>query len=269
MAYRDPLSTKNKILDAAEVIYATDGVEGLTLRVITERAGVNLASVNYHFGTKESLTHSMMMRLLVPLHDERIGLLVQLEDAMADHLHPTDVIAAILLPLMREIIREGQEPHRIAFYLKCTSDPSPLIRTFMATQFQEVSQRFDEAFVKASPRLSPHEALWRARLFFNALPGTVANQNTGTMLSELLLRPGITVKDILIHFGSVLECVTGGGPDSAKIESIAYRILAILSETRTVRELRTKFPLTPEDARSSARFPSTMDESLSAVQRPA
>ena len=47
--------TREKILDAAEALFAEHGFEGASMRMITARAGVNLAAVNYHFGSKENL----------------------------------------------------------------------------------------------------------------------------------------------------------------------------------------------------------------------
>ena len=47
------MSTKNKILDAADVLFADKGFNGTSLREITSQANVNLAAVNYHFGSKE------------------------------------------------------------------------------------------------------------------------------------------------------------------------------------------------------------------------
>ncbi len=267
MSSRDPMGTRNKILDAAEVIYAHDGAEGLTLRLITERAGVNLAAINYHFGTKEALAHEMLLRLLEPLYEERLSLLALLETGAGEDLRPTHVITAILLPLMRELTRAGQASHRVAFYLRLASDPSSMVRQFVSAHFRGTSDRFDDAFVRSASRLPRHEALWRSRLFINAFPGTIGNQNTASMLSELLLRPGITTKDVLIHFGAVLECVTSGSADDAHMESLVDRILERLADTPTLRALREVFPMTPEDAPPLARLGASIEESLAAAFR--
>ncbi|MDP7015433.1 MAG: TetR/AcrR family transcriptional regulator, partial [Pirellulaceae bacterium] len=47
--------TRDRILGAAGPVFAQHGFETATVRDICERAGVNLASVNYHFGDKHSL----------------------------------------------------------------------------------------------------------------------------------------------------------------------------------------------------------------------
>ena len=49
------MNTKDRILDAAERLFAHKGIEATSLRNITAEAGVNLAAVNYHFQSKEAL----------------------------------------------------------------------------------------------------------------------------------------------------------------------------------------------------------------------
>jgi len=69
--------TKARILDAAEKLFAAHGIEGTGLRLISRQAGVNLAAVNYHFGSKETLVRTVVSRLVLPLDRERDRLLAQ------------------------------------------------------------------------------------------------------------------------------------------------------------------------------------------------
>jgi len=61
--------TREKILDAAEALFAEHGFEGASMRMITARAGVNLAAVNYHFGSKENLLREIFRRRLGEIGD--------------------------------------------------------------------------------------------------------------------------------------------------------------------------------------------------------
>jgi len=63
--------TKERILDSAEYFFARKGFHNTSLRAITGRAGVNLAAVNYHFGSKEALLEAVFERRLVPLNRVR------------------------------------------------------------------------------------------------------------------------------------------------------------------------------------------------------
>ena len=76
---RRPTVTKDRILDAAESLFMEHGFEATSLRAITAAAGVNLASVNYHFGSKEELFQAVLTRRLDPMNQERLDLLTKLE----------------------------------------------------------------------------------------------------------------------------------------------------------------------------------------------
>ena len=52
---RQKRTTKDKLMDAAERLFARRGFHGASLRDITAAAGVDLAFVNYHFGSKKGL----------------------------------------------------------------------------------------------------------------------------------------------------------------------------------------------------------------------
>ena len=65
-------STKDRIMDAAEALFALNGSSGASLRAITRRAKVNLAAVHYHFGSKDRLLEAVLARRLLPLNAERI-----------------------------------------------------------------------------------------------------------------------------------------------------------------------------------------------------
>src|SRR5438067_208004 len=73
------LGTKSRILDAAERLFLEHGFEATSLRQLTAAAGVNLAAVNYHFGSKEELFQAVLTRRLDPVNQERIDLLTKLE----------------------------------------------------------------------------------------------------------------------------------------------------------------------------------------------
>ena len=74
-----PVATKDRILDAAEALFMEHGFEATSLRSITAAAAVNLAAVNYHFGSKEELFQAVLTRRLDPMNQERLDLLTALE----------------------------------------------------------------------------------------------------------------------------------------------------------------------------------------------
>ena len=77
------MSTLEKIVRAAESLFEHQSFEATTLRQITAAAGVNLAAVNYHFGSKEALIREIFKRRLTQLNEERLAALDRLEKAAA------------------------------------------------------------------------------------------------------------------------------------------------------------------------------------------
>src|ERR1700754_478203 len=89
-------STKERILGAAEALFARHGFAGASLRQVTAAANVNLAAVNYHFGSKENLINEVFRRRLDDLNAERLKALIQaqsqpgfgLDQALAAFVNP-------------------------------------------------------------------------------------------------------------------------------------------------------------------------------------
>src|SRR5438034_9675154 len=67
--------TRTRILDVAEELIMKHGFEGASMRMLTAKAGVNLAAVNYHFGSKHAATEAVIRRRLDPTNDARIATL--------------------------------------------------------------------------------------------------------------------------------------------------------------------------------------------------
>src|SRR5229473_1958066 len=70
-----PLDTKTRILNAAEKLFGKNGFDATSLRDITAEAQVNLAAVNYHFQSKDSLIDSVIERRIEPVNQRRIQML--------------------------------------------------------------------------------------------------------------------------------------------------------------------------------------------------
>src|SRR4051794_8087396 len=95
-------ATKERILDTAEALFMEHGFEATSLRAITSAAGVNLAAVNYHFGTKEELFQSVLTRRLDPMNQERVALLTELERAVAPQPVACEkILSAMFIPALK------------------------------------------------------------------------------------------------------------------------------------------------------------------------
>lgn len=154
------MSTKDQIIQAAEILFALNGYGGTSLRDITERAGVNVAAVNYHFGSKENLLIELLDRIIAPINSERLEML---EEASADG--PPDleqILTAFLLPDLTSLnLLRARNPDLPRFVSRMYSEASPLMGRIVGMQFAEMREKFGEAFARALPELSPTEISFR------------------------------------------------------------------------------------------------------------
>ena len=154
--------TRNRLLDAAECLFSRHGIEGASLRSVTAEAGVNLAAIHYHFGSKEALIHAVFARRLGPLNRERLRLLDAAQVAAGGSSPPLEsIIEAFVAPALR--LR--QDPARGGQNFMCLigrihSEPSELAQTILE-QFDDVFRRFTTALGHVLPHLPLPERLWK------------------------------------------------------------------------------------------------------------
>jgi AcrR family transcriptional regulator len=177
--------TKTRILDAAEDLFIEFGFEAMSLRHITSHAEVNLAAVNYHFGSKEALIHAMLSRRLEVLNIARLQLLDRFDGLPRARLTCEHVLGAMFLPalhLSRD--REAGGPAFLRLLGRAYSDPSNFIRDFLNQHYGVVSQRFFDAFQRALPQLPPNELAWRLHFAIGALSSVLAAAETSKLIAE-------------------------------------------------------------------------------------
>jgi AcrR family transcriptional regulator len=140
--------TKDRILNAAERLFAELGFEGTSLRKITTAAGVNLAAVNYHFQSKDQLIQALVVRNIVPVNLVRFQLLDRIEaEHAAGPLPLDDVVEAFIAPML--IIRGRPCVPRLLGML--FSQPADFVTKTMTPAVQEVIDRFRPALMRALP----------------------------------------------------------------------------------------------------------------------
>ncbi len=163
------IETKDKILDAAERLFAENGYLATSLRRIMNEAGVNVAAVHYYFRSKESLLEAVLVRRAETANRERLELLERCERAAeGDTLPLEQVIEAFLVPTFRmaaDPARGGPTFLRLMGRLQAESDVLPNV---ILIRFRPVLLRFGEALARALPGLPPAELYWRARLSMGA-----------------------------------------------------------------------------------------------------
>ena len=168
------LETKQKILNTAEQLFAEQGFSETSLRQITAAAGVNLASVNYHFGSKKDLIKAVMDRylaLFMPKADAALSLLLS-----APTLTLTEVFACFIEPLLslNSVRRQGPE-----IFLQLLGrgyiDNQGFLRWFIVNHYGQVLAHFTQAIQKAAPELSKAEVFWRLHFTLGTVVFTLAS----------------------------------------------------------------------------------------------
>jgi len=183
--------TKERILDAAELLFAELGFADTSLRRITQQAGVNLAAVNYHFGSKEALIEAVMARRLGPLNRTRLDMLDRIELEAGDAAPPlARVLDAFVGPPLR-LKEAAGETGEIFMRLMghALNQPNARIVNLVTGQFIEVLRRFSDALVRALPELPREEVLWRMLFSVGVMTHTMVMARHIEQLSRGQLDP--------------------------------------------------------------------------------
>lgn len=163
--------TRERILDAAERLFMESGYEGTSMRTITGDAGVNLAAVNYHFGSKEALLREVFRRRLAWLNRERLRRLDEMEArAAGEPLKPSAILSAFFGALLHMGTDESLGGMTFLRLLGRTlTEPADFIRTCFAGEYAEVVDRYKRALFRALPDVPREEIIWRFHLMLGAM----------------------------------------------------------------------------------------------------
>ena len=154
--------TKEIILDTAERLFARSGFSSVSLREITAEAGVNLAAVNYHFGSKDALLLAVFRRRAVDLNRERLNLLREAEARVGDGPAPLyDILHALVCPPIRWTQQPGSgQSVFIQFMGRVRTDGTPEMRNLMDREVGHL-QPFAASLTRTLPGLPQAEIYWR------------------------------------------------------------------------------------------------------------
>ncbi len=173
MANTAHFSTKDRILGAAEELFAQHGFAGTSLRQVTSRADVNIAAVNYHFGSKENLVNEVFRRRMDDMTTLRLS---QLKAALEQHpgeLQP--VLAAFVEPALAM----SQDRHGGGAFVRVVArayaEKNDGLRKFLSDHYGHVLREFGKAIATCVPGLSKEELYWRLDFLAGALTYAMAD----------------------------------------------------------------------------------------------
>jgi AcrR family transcriptional regulator len=199
------IDTKERILDAAERLFAAHGFAGTSLRAITREAGVNLAAVHYHYGTKEDLLRAVLSRIVVPVNRERLEMLERAEEK-EDFPTVQGILEAYLAPGLRTVQDLGERGIVITRFLgRSYTEPTELVQALVREQFEDVGQRFTEALGRALPHMPEAELYWRFKLVVGVMTHIQADAGQGDAYAEDLSDVDGTVRRLVAFLAAGLR----------------------------------------------------------------
>ena len=177
-------TTQERIIDAAEEMFAERGFVETSLRLITSRANVNLASVNYHFGSKKSLIQAVFDRYLSVFFNQ---LEIELNNQELQK-HPTkviDVLQRMVKPLISlDSLRSRGSSVFMHLIGRAYSETQGHLRRFTMEKYGLVLDRFYQLIYTALPNHSRHDVFLRLHFTMGAVIFTFAGNKA---LSEISL----------------------------------------------------------------------------------
>jgi AcrR family transcriptional regulator len=184
-------SVRDRILQAAEHLFAEHGMSGVGLRAITSAAKVNLASIAYHFGSKEGLLEALFALRAGPIAVERMRLLDEAEAQSGGAPKLEQILDAFVRPALTigpQSPQDGQAFGRLRARL--ATEPEKLARKLLSKAFDHSSRRFIEAIAKALPEIPRPEVEWRFHFMLGAMFYTMANSGRIQALTAGRCDPG-------------------------------------------------------------------------------
>ena len=218
------IETKERILDAAERLFADFGYKATSLRDITGEAGVNLASVNYHFGSKDALLTALLERRFEPVNRRRLELLDQLEGSADGKVDVQEIVRAFLSPPFELHWGEAEERRTFLRLVGRIHSETNDVRAVFVTLFEPIMSRFTTAFQKALPHLGADEVAWRTHFLVGSMAHTMIwcdslvshdNDTRCPDPSEML--------ESLIQFGAAGVATPSGQPVAVRAYAGAQR----------------------------------------------
>ena len=153
-------ATKQLVFNAAERLFALHGFQNVSVRDITAEAGVNLASVNYHFGSKDALLFEIFRRRAAEMNRERARRLHEINDQFQGHPPVREILRALIEPPMLWSKASSERRISMQFIIRARSEGTAAVRDALVNDVSHLV-RFAEALKQAMPGLPPEDVYWR------------------------------------------------------------------------------------------------------------
>lgn len=190
--------TVTRILDTAEVLFAERGFAETSLRNITSKAKVNLAAVNYHFGSKKSLIQAVFARYLDPFTERFHTALDELEAKYEGGVIPLE---ELLETMARCVLEVPAERNSLKVFMKLLglaySQAQGHLRRYIQEHYGSVFARFAELVRRATPDLPDAERFWRLHFMLGTVIFTLSGLDALRDIAEQDYGEHVSVRDLI------------------------------------------------------------------------
>ena len=191
-------SARQRLIDASEQLFAEHGWNAVSIRTIVAAAGVNLAALHYHFGSKEQLLTEIFAARAKPIAAERMRLLAEIEQNGG-----IPSLEKILEAFLRPALTIGADARLggrafVRLRARLATEPESVSRRILASAFDESSSEFLDALGRALPEISRPDLEWRFHFMLGTMFYTMADAGRIQSLTDGRCDPG-RVEDALVH----------------------------------------------------------------------
>lgn len=176
--------TRERILDAAELLFSEQGYEAMSMRAVTAQAGVNLAAVNYHFGSKHDLCMEMLRRRIEPINRKRLEMLASVRADYANQPLPLRPIVEALIKPLIDAVEDSNCVHLFQMVGRCLTAPAQLDRDIFNAFFHDLVRVFIDALSEALPGVPPAVVQMRFHFMVSAALGVMVRMERILMDAE-------------------------------------------------------------------------------------
>ena len=191
--------TKNDILDAAECLFSQNGFSHTSMREITTRAGVNLASVNYHYGSKKNLIQAVFKRYFDKLMPHVDTCLVTFESKKG--AQGVEELLYSLIPSMLELnkVTEQGTANFVKLLGRGYNETQGHLRRFIMTEYGATVRALVAAIQHCLPHVPEEELFWRLHFAIGSFVFSMASSQALTEIAESDFQKHVNISEVIAH----------------------------------------------------------------------
>ena len=147
--------TRNQIMEAAGKLFAANGLEKTSTREITDAAGTNVASVNYHFGSKENLFKEVVRDCARACQKDRMEVLAACRARGDDFAQTLRAFVRVHVGMITGTHGSGAD---VAIFFRELSNPGPGFDIILEEMIKPTHKVLTELFMANVPAMTKEKA---------------------------------------------------------------------------------------------------------------